>query len=93
MSHAAAEIKRAWNGERMTHFAAPSDKTIAAIRKLIRPGDAVLVKASRGMGLERVIAAFEKQDSPEPSHKPPAPRPRASKPRAPRPRPRSIKAA
>jgi UDP-N-acetylmuramoyl-tripeptide--D-alanyl-D-alanine ligase len=58
MSEAHDEIEPAW-GVRAMHVDGLDKKARAAVRKIIRAGDAVLVKASRGMGLERVIDAFE----------------------------------
>ncbi|RJP79574.1 MAG: UDP-N-acetylmuramoyl-tripeptide--D-alanyl-D-alanine ligase [Candidatus Zixiibacteriota bacterium] len=54
MGFAAEEIARA--GGRATHFGpeAPVADIVAAVARAVRPGDAVLIKASRGMGLDRV---------------------------------------
>ncbi len=59
MAEAAGDIRKHFGKDRMTHVAALNDRAIASVRKLIRTGDAVLVKASRGMELERVIEARE----------------------------------
>ena len=45
---------RAYGG---TWFAG-RDELLAGLRDLVRPDDAVLVKASRSMGLERVVEAI-----------------------------------
>ena len=60
----------------------------AAIVELLRPGDAVLLKASRGMRLERLIPAIEarfpREGEPSPSAaSPDARRPRTGEPQAP----------
>ncbi len=39
------------------------DEALAALRELVRPGDVVLVKASRVMGLERLVAALLEEDA------------------------------
>jgi UDP-N-acetylmuramoyl-tripeptide--D-alanyl-D-alanine ligase len=59
MAHAAKTIAAEWGRSRITTFTSLHDKAIAAVRRMLKPGDAVLVKASRGMGLERVIAACD----------------------------------
>ncbi len=63
MTHAAQEIGNGWEKKRLSTFESLNDEAVRAARKLIRKGDAVLVKASRGMGLERLIAAFESPPS------------------------------
>jgi UDP-N-acetylmuramoyl-tripeptide--D-alanyl-D-alanine ligase len=40
-----------------THYP-DREQLTAALREIVRPGDLVLVKASRGMGLDRVVAAL-----------------------------------
>ncbi|HWC32868.1 MAG TPA: UDP-N-acetylmuramoyl-tripeptide--D-alanyl-D-alanine ligase, partial [Actinomycetota bacterium] len=37
---------------------APTDRALPAVRAVLRPGDCVLVKASRSMGLEAVADAL-----------------------------------
>jgi UDP-N-acetylmuramoyl-tripeptide--D-alanyl-D-alanine ligase len=39
-------------------WAATADEAVLLARDLVRPGDAVLVKASRAVGLERVAEAL-----------------------------------
>jgi UDP-N-acetylmuramoyl-tripeptide--D-alanyl-D-alanine ligase len=41
-----------------THWAADVDGAIARLRDVVRPGDCVLVKGSRAVGLESVAAAL-----------------------------------
>ncbi len=48
----AAAHEGSWNGEAV--FAADIDEAMAALDALVEPGDIVLVKASRGVALERV---------------------------------------
>ena len=64
MGEAAGAIRKQFDKDRLTHIATLNDRAIASVRKLIRAGDAVLVKASRGMELEKLIAAFESAPSP-----------------------------
>lgn len=46
------------------HFADKGEATIEAIAGVLRPGDCVLLKGSRGMGLERVLAALTARSEP-----------------------------
>jgi UDP-N-acetylmuramoyl-tripeptide--D-alanyl-D-alanine ligase len=46
----------AFGGE--AHMAADADEAAAVVASLVRPGDVVLVKASRGIGLETVLEAL-----------------------------------
>jgi UDP-N-acetylmuramoyl-tripeptide--D-alanyl-D-alanine ligase len=50
----AAELARAANGTEV-HFAATAVEALDTVRTLIRPGDVVLVKGSRGIGLDLVV--------------------------------------
>ena len=45
-------------GVRETHWAPTVEQGLAALRRLLRPGDCVLVKGSRAMGLEAVAEAL-----------------------------------
>ncbi len=56
---AAAEISRRWRDQRMLAVGSLDEATVQEIAGLIKPGDAVLLKASRGMGLERIAGALE----------------------------------
>ncbi|MDO4568190.1 MAG: UDP-N-acetylmuramoyl-tripeptide--D-alanyl-D-alanine ligase [Clostridia bacterium] len=47
------------NGALETHRFADREALLAALGALVRPGDTVLVKASRGLALEGVVAALE----------------------------------
>ena len=42
----------------MTRWAADAEAAAAAVTELVQPGDVVLVKASRALGLERVAEAL-----------------------------------
>ena len=46
----------AFGGE--AHVAADAGEAAAVVASLVRPGDVVLVKASRGIGLETVAEAL-----------------------------------
>jgi UDP-N-acetylmuramoyl-tripeptide--D-alanyl-D-alanine ligase len=42
-----------------THWVATVDEALSLLDEIVRPGDAILVKASRALGLERVAEAIE----------------------------------
>lgn len=46
------------------HFSKDCDDAIAVLHEELRSGDIVLIKASRGIGLERVAAALTDQEAP-----------------------------
>lgn len=54
-------VARAWGdaGMRVTAVPGADEAGAAKIASLIRPGDAVLLKGSRGMALERIIRAWQ----------------------------------
>ena len=54
---AAAAVAAGMPGGTARHFAT-SDEAAAAITGLVRPGDLVLVKGSRFMKMEQVVAAL-----------------------------------
>lgn len=56
---AAAEVARKWSGDRLMTFDKLDDDASIEIAAMIRPGDAVLIKASRGVALERIVHAIE----------------------------------
>ncbi len=53
-----AALRRVWPASRVTRAPAVDARLIDAIRRRLRPGDALLVKGSRGVGLERVVEAL-----------------------------------
>ena len=57
----AAEVTRTWKNDRVSTYAAANEDAAGFIAKLLKPGDAVLLKGSRGMGLERLVPAIERQ--------------------------------
>jgi UDP-N-acetylmuramoyl-tripeptide--D-alanyl-D-alanine ligase len=56
----AASIARRFGGE--THSAANANEAAKLVPELLEPGDVVLVKASRGVGLELVCRALGARD-------------------------------
>ena len=61
---AAAEVAKRWQESRINAVGILDAGSIAEIARLVKPGDAVLLKGSRGMGLERIAAALEEQAAP-----------------------------
>jgi len=57
-SIAAAEVLKTWPAERVKALPGITESAAHAVRELLLPGDAVLLKASRGMGLERMVDAI-----------------------------------
>ncbi len=57
----AAEMARKFGGE--THSAPDADAAAELLEELVGPGDTVLVKGSRGVGLERVSQALKARDT------------------------------
>lgn len=64
---AAAEVARQWPGDRVIAMPTVDAAAIAFIQQMLKPGDAVLLKASRGMGLERLVQALEQRGETEAS--------------------------
>jgi UDP-N-acetylmuramoyl-tripeptide--D-alanyl-D-alanine ligase len=54
--HLGASLEGSWNGESV--LVGDTDDAIAAVARVVRRGDVVLVKASRSAGLEKVAAAL-----------------------------------
>ena len=57
-------VEPAQNGGVESVFAADADAALAAARARVRPGDVVLVKASRGVRAERVVQGLIGQGAP-----------------------------
>jgi UDP-N-acetylmuramoyl-tripeptide--D-alanyl-D-alanine ligase len=53
---AAGALEAGMPAERVVHLASTAD-AVAAVPELLRSGDVVLIKGSRGMALERVVDA------------------------------------
>ena len=60
-SAAAGTLRQAFPPERLTVLAEPNHRTAGDVAALLQPGDAVLLKASRALGLERIIDALEQR--------------------------------
>ena len=58
---AALPIRRAFSPDRVTILAELNDQTACAVAESFQPGDAVLLKASRAIGLERIIDAVARR--------------------------------
>ena len=52
-------LPEAFGGE--SHVAADASEAAAIVAELVRPGDVVLVKASRGIGLDRVVEGLRRE--------------------------------
>ncbi|MCW2778925.1 MAG: UDP-N-acetylmuramoylalanyl-D-glutamyl-2,6-diaminopimelate/D-alanyl-D-alanyl ligase [Frankiales bacterium] len=60
--YAGAVLEGSWGGESV--HVDDADEALALLRAGVRPGDVVLVKASRSAGLEKVAAALLEEDTP-----------------------------
>lgn len=60
MKHAAAQLARVWPADCFVHFERWSDDLPAKVAALLRVGDLVLLKASRGLRFERFVPEMEK---------------------------------
>lgn len=56
---AAAEVAQQWGDDRVWRVPAMEPDVAHDIAAMLQPGDAVLIKASRGMQLERLVPAIE----------------------------------
>lgn len=59
MMFAAERVRKKWTGERVINLPRMDDEHAGRIAAMLRPGDFVLLKGSRGMGVERVAKALE----------------------------------
>ena len=58
---AAEPIRRAWSAQRVTVLEKLTPSAAATVADLLQPGDAVLLKGSRAVAVERVITAIRKK--------------------------------
>jgi len=61
---AAETLALDWDASRLSTFENLTDGRDARIAALLKPGDAVLLKGSRGMGLERIVKALSAARAP-----------------------------
>ena len=59
----AAAAREAGLGEDAVHLVEDADRAAESLRRLLRPGDVVLVKGSRGVGLDRTVAALTGEEA------------------------------
>lgn len=59
MMFAADRLRKKWTGERVLNIPNMDDEHARLIASVLRPGDFVLLKGSRGMGVERVARALD----------------------------------
>lgn len=59
----AASAMRAGLSERAVHLAGDAEEAVELLRGLLRAGDVVLVKGSRGVGLDRTVAALAGEEA------------------------------
>jgi UDP-N-acetylmuramoyl-tripeptide--D-alanyl-D-alanine ligase len=70
-AHIADVLSGAWPPSRFSVVRAMNEKAQRLAARLLQPGDTVLVKASRGLGLERLVEAVAPDTPAEPGHRPP----------------------
>jgi UDP-N-acetylmuramoyl-tripeptide--D-alanyl-D-alanine ligase len=64
---AALEVGRKWPSPRITRLAGVDRESSLIVGRLIHPGDAVLIKGSRGMGLERLVPVLDRAGAQAPA--------------------------
>ncbi|MBX3390342.1 MAG: UDP-N-acetylmuramoyl-tripeptide--D-alanyl-D-alanine ligase [Phycisphaeraceae bacterium] len=64
MMFAAERVRKKWAGERVVNLPRMDDEHARRIASMLKPGDFVLLKGSRGMGVERVARALDSAGSP-----------------------------
>ncbi len=69
-SHTAEPILDLWPRQRLTMVGDLDRSAAAAVAASLQPGDAVLLKGSRDLGLEAVIDAVAERQNPEPGNLP-----------------------
>lgn len=58
MMFAAERVRKKWTGERVVNLPRMDDEHALRVASMLKPGDFVLLKGSRGMGVERVSGAL-----------------------------------
>jgi UDP-N-acetylmuramoyl-tripeptide--D-alanyl-D-alanine ligase len=66
-AHTAEPIDKAWSADRITWLPELDAAGAAAVAQMLEPNDAVLLKASRAVGLERLIRSIERVPGAEPA--------------------------
>lgn len=69
---AAADVSRTWTNNRITVATSLDAASMDMILGVLRPGDSILLKASRGMGLERLTERMMQSVQPTSIHRPAA---------------------
>ena len=64
MMFAAERLRKKWTGERVVNLPRMDDEHAQRVAAMLKPGDFVLLKGSRGMGVERVARALAGDASP-----------------------------
>jgi len=67
MGHAADHLAEVWPASRLKRYKKVTSQVIASVAGGIEPGDAVLVKASRGVRLERIATGIVERLAAEPA--------------------------